>query len=70
MGNIASQNRPRSQVENQNEFNEIQDRQAGAEKHSHPHHPLVVHEMQNVFRNFEVAVLVNLIKLFIAHRQS
>lgn len=55
--NIAGQNRPRSQVQYRNEFNEIQDRQARTEEHAHPHHSLVIHQVKDILSNLEVAVL-------------
>lgn len=57
MWNIAGQNRPRSQVQYRNEFNEIQDRQARTEEHAHPHHSLVIHQVKDILSNLEVAVL-------------
>jgi len=55
-GNIACQGSPGSDVQQNDQFNVIQGWQQGREENTQPNHGLVVHQMQNIFGNFELAI--------------
>jgi len=57
MRHVARQNRPRTQVHQDAELNEIQSRQTRTEKHPHPNHALIIHQVEDVLSYLKVAVL-------------
>lgn len=56
--NIACEYGPGSQIHNDDQLDQIQNGQSWREEHSHPHLPLIIYQMQNVFGNFKITILL------------